>query len=501
MQTLLTSYTLADNVENLALISLANGGPAPGTVTTNFVWTGNALNNIITSNGGADALNGAGGNDTLNGGAGDDVLTGGADDDTANGGAGNDRFVATLNDGDDTYNGGADVDTYDLSATVAGAIVTITTSTSAETGTDVLSSIANFIGSQGDDSITVNGGVNVIDGQGGHDTINAGGGSDSVSGGAGNDTFAYTIGDGADTVDGGADADTLNIIGTAANNTLDVIWNGTAITQFELGTVTGVEAITADLLDGTDRLSYAGTTEGVSVNLTAGTASGFASISSIENVTGGSGADTLTGSGNAQVNNLAGGGGDDTYFADLGDTITEAADGGIDTVSTTSATFTLAANVENLTFTGAGNFTGNGNGSNNVITGNGGTDVLNGNGGADTLIGNGAVDSLNGGAGNDVLIGGAGNDVMNGGAGSDIFVFADGFGNDIINQFDANATDGQDLLDISDLGITAETFAAEVSIVDLGNDTLVTIGANTITLLGVTGVGANTITQEDFILL
>ena len=363
-----------------------------------------------------------------------------------------------------------------------------------------MNSIANFIGSQGDDSITVNGGVNVIDGQGGHDTINAGGGSDSVSGGAGNDTFAYTIGDGADTVDGGADADTLNIIGTVANNTLDVIWSGTSITQFELGTVTGVEAITADLLDGTDRLSYAGTTEGVSVNLTAGTASGFALISSIENVTGGSGADTLTGSGNAQVNNLAGGGGDDTYFADLGDTITEAADGGIDTVSTTSATFTLAANVENLTFTGAGNFTGTGNGSNNVITGNGGTDVLNGNGGADTLIGNGAVDSLNGGAGNDILIGGAGNDVMNGGADSDIFVFADGFGNDMINQFDANATGGQDLLDISDLGITAEAFAAEVSIVDLGNDTLVTIGANTITLLGVNGVGANTITQEDFIL-
>ena len=36
---------------------------------------------------------------------------------------------------------------------------------------------------------------------------------------------------------------------------------------------------------------------------------------------------------------------------------------------TASTTFTLAANVENLTFTGVGNFTGTGNGSNNVITG------------------------------------------------------------------------------------------------------------------------------------
>ena len=89
------------------------------------------------------------------------------------------------------------------------------------------------------------------------------------------------------------------------------------------------------------------------MDLAAGTASGFSSIAGIENVTGGSGADTLRANGNAQINNLAGGLGDDTYFADNGDTITEAADAGTDQVFTTSATFTLAANVENLTFTGA----------------------------------------------------------------------------------------------------------------------------------------------------
>ena len=42
--------------------------------------------------------------------------------------------------------------------------------------------------------------------------------------------------------------DTLNIIGTAGNNTLDVVFNGTALTSFEGGTVTGVERVTADLL-------------------------------------------------------------------------------------------------------------------------------------------------------------------------------------------------------------------------------------------------------------
>jgi len=507
VQTDLSSYTLTANVETLTFIGA--GG---------FTGTGNDLANTINGGFDSDTLLGGAGNDTLNGNVGADTLTGGAGDDTVNGGADDDRLVAGVGDGNDAYNGGAGIDTYDLSATAAGAVVTATTSTSAETGTDTLAGVENVIGSQGSDTITGNGGVNVIDGQGGNDTINAGGGNDTVSGGAGddtltggtgndilsgglgNDSFIFNFGDGADTVDGGAGTDTLSVTGTAANDTLDVIFDGVSLTGLELGTVTSVEAIAADLLGGTDRLSYAGSTADVTVNLAAGTASGFAAIAGIDNVTGGSGNDTLSGAGNAAVNNLAGGAGNDTYLADNGDTITEAAGAGIDSVLTSSASFTLAANVDNLTFTGAGGFTGTGNGSDNVIAGAGGTDVLAGGGGNDTLIGNGGVDSLDGGAGADTLIGGAGNDVMNGGTGNDSFVFAAGFGNDTISGFDANPTGGQDLLDISALGITAANFAASVLITDLGNDTLVAIGGDTILLLGVNGVGANTITQQDFIL-
>jgi Ca2+-binding RTX toxin-like protein len=507
VQTDLSSYTLTANVETLTFIGA--GG---------FTGTGNDLANTINGGFDSDTLLGGAGNDTLNGNVGADTLTGGAGDDTVNGGADDDRLVAGVGDGNDAYNGGAGIDTYDLSATAAGAVVTAITSTSAETGTDTLAGVENVIGSQGSDTITGNGGVNVIDGQGGNDTINAGGGNDTVSGGAGddtltggtgndilsgglgNDSFIFNFGDGADTVDGGAGTDTLSVTGTAANDTLDVIFDGVSLTGLELGTVTSVEAIAADLLGGTDRLSYAGSTADVTVNLAAGTASGFAAIAGIDNVTGGSGNDTLSGAGNAAVNNLAGGAGNDTYLADNGDTITEAAGAGIDSVLTSSASFTLAANVDNLTFTGAGGFTGTGNGSDNVIAGAGGTDVLAGGGGNDTLIGNGGVDSLDGGAGADTLIGGAGNDVMNGGTGNDSFVFAAGFGNDTISGFDANPTGGQDLLDISALGITAANFAASVLITDLGNDTLVAIGGDTILLLGVNGVGANTITQQDFIL-
>lgn len=98
---------------------------------------------------------------------------------------------------------------------------------------------------------------------------------------------------------------------------------------------------------------------------------------------GGAGADTLTG-----------GFGNDTYIADALDSIVEAALAGTDEVRTTAASLSLGsfANVENLTFTGSGGFTGTGNALANRITGGDGNDFLNGGGGADTLYG---------GAGND----------------------------------------------------------------------------------------------------
>jgi Ca2+-binding RTX toxin-like protein len=141
-----------------------------------------------------------------------------------------------------------------------------------------------------------------------------------------------------------------------------------------------------------------------------------------------------------------------------------------------------------------------GNGSANVLTGGAGDDTLSGKGGADNLSGGNGNDRLNGGGGHDKLAGGAGNDIMDGGAGNDTFIFAPGFGNDVITGFDANSNGGQDRLDISVLGFDAIEFAASVDIQDMGNDTLVTIGSDTILLRGVNGAGRNAITQDDFIL-
>ena len=58
---------------------------------------------------------------------------------------------------------------------------------------------------------------------------------------------------------------------------------------------TNVESVTADLRGGANALSYGATTGPVTVNLATGMASGFLSIADIQNVTGGSGDDLLTG--------------------------------------------------------------------------------------------------------------------------------------------------------------------------------------------------------------
>ena len=80
------------------------------------------------------------------------------------------------------------------------------------------------------------------------------------------------------------------------------------------------------------------------------------------------------------------------------------------TISST-VSYTLGANEDNLVLLGTGNINGSGNAGNNQITGNAGANVLNGLGGNDWM---------DAGGGNDVLYL-DGNDWVNGGAGADTF--------------------------------------------------------------------------------
>ena len=96
---------------------------------------------------------GGSGNDAITGDGNDNVITGGAGNDTIVGGAGNDTFVAKVGDGSDSYNGGTGTDTYDISATSANATINLNNPSvsSADIGTDTLSSIENVIGGAGND--------------------------------------------------------------------------------------------------------------------------------------------------------------------------------------------------------------------------------------------------------------------------------------------------------------------------------------------------------------
>jgi serralysin len=96
--------------------------------------------------------------------------------------------------------------------------------------------------------------------------------------------------------------------------------------------------------------------------------------------------------GDASGDWMAGGGGDDTYFVDnANDTIVEMPGAGIDTVRTT-VSFTLEANLENLSLEGSRNLTGIGNDEANVISGSLNNDRIYGRLGADTLSGGAGQD-------------------------------------------------------------------------------------------------------------
>jgi Ca2+-binding RTX toxin-like protein len=86
------------------------------------------------------------------------------------------------------------------------------------------------------------------------------------------------------------------------------------------------------------------------------------------------------------LNTLTGGVGNDTYVTNgFSTNVIEAANAGIDTVISFES-YTLAANVENLTLVN-NSATGTGNELNNIITGNSVANILDGGAGVDTLIG------------------------------------------------------------------------------------------------------------------
>ena len=115
------------------------------------------------------------------------------------------------------------------------------------------------------------------------------------------------------------------------------------------------------------------------------------------------------------------------------------------------------------------------NGSNNVNSPNQGADIISGNSQANALNGQAGNDILNGEGGDDTLIGGAGNDILIGGEGADTFVFAPGFGIDLVVGFEL----GVDKLDFSDFGPDFSAARTLSSATQDGSDAVLSLSEDT----------------------
>lgn len=147
---------------------------------------------------------------------------------------------------------------------------------------------------------------------------------------------------------------------------------------------------------------------------------------------------------------------------------------------------------------GTGNDKLKGNSGNDILKGNFGNDKLDGGSGNDELFGNQGNDTLRGGRGNDMLAGGGGNDRIYIGYGDDTIVFGAFGGKDTVFGFDANPVNSQDKIDLTSLGLSTTTFAANISVAAMGDGTLVSLATGDTLLLK--GINASAVTIDDFLI-
>jgi serralysin len=413
----LASYALGANIEDLIL---GSGG------VTAF---GNGLNNFLHGNAAAsNYLQGGAGNDTMVGGdgadtyyvdsAGDgcvetnaDLVTGGRDtvvstlasyalganiEDLILGTGGVTAFGNSLNNflqgnagannylqgglGNDTMVGGDGNDTYYVDSTGDGVVET--NAVLATGGRDtVVSTLASYaLGANVEDLILDTGGVTAFGNSLNNFLQGNAGAVNYLQGGAGNDTMVG--GDGADTyyVDSAGDGcvETNADLATGGRDTVV-----STLASYALG------ANIEDLILGTGGV----TAFGNSLNNFL-----YGNAGAVNYLQGGGGNDTMVG-----------GDGNDTYYVDsAGDGVVETnadlATGGRDTVSS-SISYALGLNVEDLLLSGNAAINANGNALNNY------------------LVGNDVANLISGFDGNDWLVGGLGQDTLVGGNGADRFDF------------------------------------------------------------------------------
>lgn len=349
---------------------------------------------------------------TVSGGDGNDNLEGGAQPDTLNGDAGDD----TLDGGglNDLLIGGDGIDTADYDGTPDRNVSLDGAPNDGAANENDNVQTENITTALGNDTLTGDGGANRLSGDQGNDTLIGAGGADFMSGGLGIDTVDYSSAGGPVTVTIGIGADDGEALeGDDVRGTVENVTGGP-----------GDDSITGSTFD--NRLNG-----GVDPDPTVDDGD-----TGDDTLIGGLGDDTLNGFdgddslfGEADADTLNGGVGADVLDGGLGlgDTVTYAGrtsgvsvnqnipggdgQGGIAEGDDVRPT------VEQVTGTAFADRLVGGNTNPSILNGLRGNDVLNG--------GNGHNDTVNGGAGNDIINDNGGRDSVVGSTGNDTFRTSD----------------------------------------------------------------------------
>jgi Ca2+-binding RTX toxin-like protein len=353
-----------------ATVPFIDLGDTPGveslvaTGDADFTGIGNVLDNEITSGGGDDVLLGGAGDDVLTAGAGDDVLDGGAGADVMAGGAGDDVYL--VDDAADAVieQEGEGVDTI-VADTATVPVIDLGATPAVENLQANGSADFVGIGNDLDNTITSGAGDDILLGGAGDDVLAGGAGDDVLDGGTGIDLMAGGTGDDVYLLDNSADV----VIEFEGGGIDTIVVETTTVPAYSLAATPSVENLEASGI-----ADFVGIGNDLDNTITGAEGSDtLVGAAGSDTLLGGLGSDLLDGGIGGDL--MAGGAGNDTYVVDdLTDIVLEAPGEGLDTVETSLDTYALDSDVENLTYTGGGDFIGFGNDLDNIITGGDGDD-------------------------------------------------------------------------------------------------------------------------------
>jgi hypothetical protein len=328
--------------------------------------TGTQGNDVILGGAGADVIDGLAGDDTICGDAGNDDIFGGSGEDIIQGGPGADRLRG----------GAGQVDMVGYTDALGSVTVSLANGSASGRGNDTIGSAEAIVGSAFRDTLTGNGGTNLIIGWSRADHVDGRGGIDFVGLlAAGEVDLAAGSSSGAD----GADRirRVEGAIGSSGNDAL----RGDGHRNLFVGG------------PGNDLIVGRGGGDEIQGN---GGADHLRGDGGSDRMDGGNGRDSINGGGGIY---------DVVSFADAGQPVTvdlaaESASGaGEDRIVDVDAVI--------------------GSRFSDALYGSAGSDSLHGEAGGDLLVGRGGSDWLNGSEGNDLLRAGAGKDLLDGGEGAD----------------------------------------------------------------------------------